>query len=680
MKNVLGFLFQEENKANISRLWKISLKHKYLLIFAIITLILNTFQILYIPLKLNDFVKIFSSEDVSKSFLDSALYYFFLFIILNLFDSIHMASVHTFTLTFINSMMEYYVKSLFTKDLEFFDKNKTSDLFSLLTDDIKNLSDTSILELFAFFKVLAKGLGSLFLMFYFYFKLSCLLLVIMPFILYIASKRFKQAKKDFKNLRDQKHGSHNIILESLENIKTVKAFSTEDKEIQKYDKQLKKMWKDSMNFVFKMTVSKNIIGIIFVGLIMLIVRLGIFFAKRESEKNGDFTKNLFPFMIYCIMFMSTFNEISTRYEKIQKSLVIAEKVFKVIDYEPKIKNTKENNFSYMDIEGNIEFKNINFSYPTKKDVEILKNFNLKINKGDSIGIVGMSGSGKSTIVNLVQRLYNCGNDVEINESSNLIKNSDKNSKKNEEYIELPNMSLNSINSNSNLSTQLIDSDSTLLKVNADNKEEKEIKTKEDSENENRSILIDNVNIKYLDIKHFHSQLGYVSQEPPLFNSTVLENILYGLEDPDNYDKAFLDKIIKISKSDFIYDKNLFPQGLQTIVGEKGSQLSGGQKQRIAIARALMKKPKILILDEATSALDAESEFEIWNSINEFKKEINMGMIVVAHRLSSIKNCEKIIVIDNGKIVESGTHQELIGLNGKYKELMEKQINNEKEII
>ena len=672
MKKILGILFLKENKSNIYRLWKISLKHKYLLIFAVFTLILNTFQALFIPLKIGNFSQIFSSKDVSKSFLDSALYYFFLFILLNLFDSIHMAAVRTFTLTFVKSMMEYYVKSLFAKDIEFFDKNKISDLFSLLTDDIKNLSDSSILELFDFFKTLAKGIGSLSLMFYFYFKLTCLLIIILPFILYFINKRFKQAKKEHKNLQDQRHGSHNIVMESLENIKTIKAFSTEDKEIKKYEIQLQKMWKDNFNFLMKMTISKNVIGIIFIGGIMLVVRLGIYLAKKETEKNVDFTKNLLPFMIYCVMFMTTFNEFSNKYEKIQKSLVIAEKVFKVIDYDPKIKNSPENKYSYMNIEGNIEFKNINFSYPTKKDVEILKKFNLKIDKGTCIGIVGASGSGKSTIVNLIQRLYNCGSNIDINKND--VVNNINNNKIDSEYIELPNMTVD--NTSINLDAQLIDSDSSLLKIN---KEENEEIIKENNDNENSSILIDDVNLKYLDIKHFHNQLGYVCQEPPLFNTTILENILYGLDNPESYDKSFLEKVIKISKSDFIFDKNLFPQGLDTLVGEKGSQLSGGQKQRIAIARALMKKPKILILDESTSALDSESEFEIWNSIDEFRKEMNMGIIVIAHRLSSVKNCDRIFVVDHGIITESGTHQELINLNGKYKELMEKQINNEKDI-
>ena len=672
MKKILGILFLKENKSNIYRLWKISLKHKYLLIFAVFTLILNTFQTLFIPLKIGNFSQIFSSKDVSKSFLDSALYYFFLFILLNLFDSIHMAAVRTFTLTFVKSMMEYYVKSLFAKDIEFFDKNKISDLFSLLTDDIKNLSDSSILELFDFFKTLAKGIGSLSLMFYFYFKLTCLLIIILPFILYFINKRFKQAKKEHKNLQDQRHGSHNIVMESLENIKTVKAFSTEDKEIKKYEIQLQKMWKDNFNFLMKMTISKNVIGIIFIGGIMLVVRFGIYLAKKETEKNADFTKNLLPFMIYCVMFMTTFNEFSNKYEKIQKSLAIAEKVFKVIDYDPKIKNSPENKYSYMNIEGNIEFKNINFSYPTKKDVEILKKFNLKIDKGTCIGIVGASGSGKSTIVNLIQRLYNCGSNIDINKND--VVNNINNNKIDSEYIELPNMTVD--NTSINLDAKLIDSDSSLLKIN---KEENEEIIKENNDNENSSILIDDVNLKYLDIKHFHNQLGYVCQEPPLFNTTILENILYGLDNPESYDKSFLEKVIKISKSDFIFDKNLFPQGLDTLVGEKGSQLSGGQKQRIAIARALMKKPKILILDESTSALDSESEFEIWNSIDKFRKEMNMGIIVIAHRLSSVKNCDRIIVVDHGIITESGTHQELMNLNGKYKELMEKQINNEKDI-
>jgi len=662
MQKILGIFFLKENKNNILRLWKISLRHKWLLVFSIITLLLNAFQSLYFPLKLNSFIKIFTSNDVSKAFLNDATSYFYYFAFNSISDSLYKFSIRLFVLSFVKSIREYYVKNLFTKDIEFFDQQKTSDLFSLLTEDIQNLTDTSILELFEFIKTLSKGIGSIFLMFYFYFKLSCFLIIILPILFFILRNRHKQAMKEHKNIREQRHSSHHIVLESLENIKTVKAFSTEEKEINKYEIQLKKMWDDQYKFLVKSMITKNVIGVIFIAGILLIIRYGIYLAKKVGEKDENFAKNLFPFIMYCGMLLGSFNEIADKFEKIQKSLAIAEKLFKIIDYIPNIKNAPRNEYSFMKVNGDIEFKNINFSYPTKKDVEVLNNFNLKIKPGMRLGIVGASGSGKSTIISLLQRLYNCGN------SENIILNDEKtngNLKSTDEYIELPN-----INGDAELlNSKLIDSDTEILKIENNNDKESHSKIENNS-----CILIDNIDVKLLDIKNYHNQIGYVCQEPPLFNTTILENVLYGVNyNSDNYDKNELEKVIKISKADFIFDKNLFPKGLETIVGEKGSQLSGGQKQRIAIARALIKKPKILILDEATSALDAESEFEIQNNLNNLSKDMNI--IIVAHRLSSIKNCDKIIVIEYGKIVESGTHQELINLNGKYKELMEKQMNN-----
>ena len=145
MDKFLGLFFSKENKNNILRLWKISLKHKILLIFSIISLLISTILTLYLPMKLNGFVQIFSAEDVSEAFSSNVTSYFFVFVGNSLFESIHHALIRLFTMTFVKSMREYYVKSLFTKDIEFFDQKKTSDLFSLLTEDIQNLSDSSIL-------------------------------------------------------------------------------------------------------------------------------------------------------------------------------------------------------------------------------------------------------------------------------------------------------------------------------------------------------------------------------------------------------------------------------------------------------------------------------------------------------------------------------------------------------
>ena len=652
MEKLLELIFTKENKTNILRLWKISLRHKKLLIFAIITLMLSIFQSLYIPLIFNDFIKIFSEKDVTSAFLENVYTYFFLFVANDFFDSLHMVSIEAFTLTFVKSIREEYIKNLFFKDLEFFEQKKISDLFSLLTEDIQNLTDTSILELFGFIKIISKCIGSISLMFYFYFRLTCLLIIILPIIFFIVHKRHKQAMIEHKNIRKERQSSHHIVLESLENIKTVKAFSKEENEIKKYEKQLKYMMEKQYKFLLKSTILKNIIGIIFIAVILIIIRYGIYIAQKKGNNEDNFSKNLIPFVIYSGMLMGSFGELTNKFEKIQKSLIIAEKLFKIIDNIPKIKNAPYNEYSFMKINGDIEFKNVNFSYPSKSDIQILSNFNLKINSGMRLGIVGSSGSGKSTIINLLQRLYDCG-------ISNELKY-DENNKNLNEYIELSN--INDENS-TKLDLKLIDSDIIDSEIKSNNS------------NNNNLILIDNINIKLLNLKNFHNQIGYVCQEPILFNTTILENILYGIDnDINNYNKEELEKIIKISKLDFIFDKNSFPNGLNTIVGEKGCQLSGGQKQRIAIARALIKNPKILILDEATSALDAENEFEVQNQINNLDK--NMSIIIISHRLSSVKNCDKIIVIDKGKIVENGNHQELINLNGKYKELMNKQLNNE----
>eukprot|EP01016_Furgasonia_blochmanni_P008219 TRINITY_DN1330_c0_g1_i2.p1 TRINITY_DN1330_c0_g1~~TRINITY_DN1330_c0_g1_i2.p1 ORF type:complete len:215 (-),score=48.74 TRINITY_DN1330_c0_g1_i2:147-791(-) len=185
------------------------------------------------------------------------------------------------------------------------------------------------------------------------------------------------------------------------------------------------------------------------------------------------------------------------------------------------------------------------------------------------------------------------------------------------------------------------------------------------------ILFDGVDLKTLDLRFLHQAIGLVAQEPSLFSGTIEENITYGIKD---YTQEDLDQITKLAHAyDFIHNKQMFPQGYKTVVGERGVKLSGGQKQRIAIARALMKRPKVLIFDEATSALDAESEYQVQTAIDGLIHSGHVTMIIVAHRLSTIINCQRILVMQQGSFVEEGTHPQLLAKNGVYKALVERQV-------
>jgi ABC-type multidrug transport system fused ATPase/permease subunit len=307
---------------------------------------------------------------------------------------------------------------------------------------------------------------------------------------------------------------------------------------------------------------------------------------------GDYT----IFKQYKSEFSMTWLLITTTFQSFKSVITNWESFFELYDYPVKIRSLK--NYISNNLKGKIKFENVTFSYPLKPNSNILSNLSFDIKPGKIFAICGISGSGKTTISNLLERFY------DPNEGT---------------------------------------------------------------------IYIDDIDIRDYNIEYLRKNIGFVSQEPILNSGTIEENILYGV---DNYKKKDLEEVLKLSNVDtFINDKNKFPDGLKTLVGERGAKISAGQKQRIAIARALMKKSKILIFDEATSALDTKSESELQKAIDNIAKQKEITIIIIAHRLSTVINADTIAVLNNGKFVEIGNHKELINKNGEYTNLFQKQFVN-----
>lgn len=263
-------------------------------------------------------------------------------------------------------------------------------------------------------------------------------------------------------------------------------------------------------------------------------------------------------------------------------------MFNIIDRVPKIDAMSDDGEkTSVGIEGNIEFRNIVFSYPSRPDVPILRNMNITVSAGQTVAITGSSGNGKSTCLHLLQRFY--------------------------------------------------DPDAG-------------------------QVLIDGSDIKHLNITVLRSHLSLVGQEPVLFSTSIVENIRYGK--PDASEKEIIAAAQDAGAHNFI---SRLPQGYNTLVGERGCQMSAGQKQRIAIARALIRNPKILILDEATSALDYQSEKHVQQTLDSLSK--GRTTVVVSHRLSAIRNADRILYFDKGNVLEEGTHNELLALKGPYYEMV-----------
>jgi len=473
--------------------------------------------------------------------------------------------------------------------MTFFSQKRVGELNSRISADITQIQDTLTTTIAEFLRQFILIIGGVILLATESFKLTLLMLSVVPLVAIAAVVFGRFIRKYSKKVQDQVAESQVIVEETMQGISIVKAFANEWYEIARYKGKISEVVKLAIKGgKYRGYFASFIIFCLF-GAIVAVVWYGVRLSIAGEMSVGQ----LISFVLYSTFVGASFGGIAELYAQIQKAIGATERVFELLDENPE-KINSDSSQNQEKIKGNVTFKNVAFSYPTRQEVQVLKDVNFSAEFGQKIAIVGPSGAGKSTISSLLLRFY----DITSGE-----------------------------------------------------------------------ITVDGKNIYDYDLENLRGNMSIVPQDVILFGGTIRENIAYGK--PDATDEEIMQAAKQANAFNFV---DGFPEKFETLVGERGVKLSGGQRQRIAIARALLKNPSILILDEATSSLDSESEKLVQEALEVLME--GRTSIIIAHRLSTIRNADKILVLDNGKISEEGTHQELINLeNGIYKNLSSLQFSN-----
>jgi len=477
-------------------------------------------------------------------------------------------------------------KQILAQDIAFFDANRTGDLMSRLSSDCTTLQNTVSVNVSMALRNLAQVLGGFAFMFYTSWRLSSLMLFMIPPIAISTlffGKKIRKLSHDFQETL----ASVSIVAdETISGIRTVKSFVQEEAEVLRYNAGLSMALDRAKMRVKTIAIFMTVAMIVGFGAISFVLWYGGHQVVTGALSIGDLTQ----FLLYLMIVAIGVGSLGGLWGDIVSGIGASKRVFEIIEQTPFLTNKGKN---ITTLEGNIELIDVSFHYPMRPEALVLKKINMKINAGEMVALVGPSGSGKTTIGNLIQRFY------ELNSGK---------------------------------------------------------------------ILIDGEDYKNFNPYSLRENVGMVSQEPILISSTIKENIRYSR--PDASDEEIKMAAAAANALTFI---EAFPDGFDTLVGEKGIQLSGGQKQRVAIARALLKSPKILILDEATSNLDTASESLVQEALARLMK--GRTTLVIAHRLSTIKAAHKIFVLDKGEIIQTGNHEELIlDHNNLYYHLLQRQFN------
>ncbi|KAG8508437.1 ATP-dependent translocase ABCB1, partial [Galemys pyrenaicus] len=494
----------------------------------------------------------------------------------------------------IFKIRKQFFHAIMRQEIGWFDVHDVGELNTRLTDDVSKINEGIGDKIAMFFQSLATFFTGFIIGFTRGWKLTLVILAISP-VLGVSAAVWAKILSSFTDKELLAYAKAGAVAEEvLAAIRTVIAFGGQKKELDRYNKNLE----EAKRIGIKKAITANIsMGAAFL-LIYASYALAFWYGtKLVIAKEYSIGQVLTVFFSVLIGAFSV-GQATPSIEAFANARGAAYEIFNIIDNKPSIDSYSKNGHKPDTIKGNLEFKDVHFSYPSRKEVKVLKGLNLQIKSGQTVALVGNSGCGKSTTVQLIQRLY--------------------------DPVE-------------------------------------------------GTVSIDGQDIRTINVRYLREIIGVVSQEPVLFATTIAENIRYGRED------VTMDEIEKAVKEANAYDFIMkLPNKFDTLVGERGAQLSGGQKQRIAIARALVRNPKILLLDEATSALDTESESVVQAALDKARE--GRTTVVIAHRLSTVRNADVIAGFEDGVIVEQGNHVELMKEEGIYFKLVTMQTRgNEVEL-
>ena len=539
----------------------------------------------------HDFTLVFNGKTYNY-YLDLARIGYFMAILL-----VIQGFVSYFRITLFAKVSEYGIadikQALYQKltslPIPFFEKTRVGELVSRVNSDVEKLYSTFSVTLAEFVRQVLVLISGILILTFTTWKLALIMLATFPLIVIGAIFFGRFIRKMAKERQGQIADTNIILNETMMAINAVKAFTNEWFEVSRFSKANQKSVATSMKFAAWRAIFATFIVVVLFGALFFVLWQGATMLQAGEITAGE----LIMFFTYTAIIGGSIAGLGNFYTELVGAVGATERVREILNTPSEVEVKKHSMLPEKRLKGNIEFKNVKFRYPTREDVEVLRGVNLTIKAGTKVALVGASGAGKSTIMQLVLRFH---------------------------------------------------------------------------ENQEGSIIVDGKPMKDYDITEYRQNLALVPQEVLLFGGTIKENILYGK--PDATDAEVIEAAKKSNSWDFI---QLFPEGLETIVGERGIKLSGGQRQRIAIARAILRNPSILLLDEATSSLDAESEKVVQDALNLLME--NRTSIIIAHRLATIREVDKIYVLDGGKIVEEGTHEELSEReNGIYAHLAKLQFD------